>query len=215
MPTHTHPLFRQALGDDAWNRLAPVVRRHYDMAPHESGTQILTGIMEEVFHAPIIRPWLWLGRWLQALVPYSGSEVPVKVRNRTDSARPGALFWHRTFHFPDGRRSVFASRMEAGGAGEIIEFLRLGVGVRMAVSERNGALVFTGRDHCWRIGTGLVGIPNWALLGDAVIVESAVSDAELRVDFEIVHPLFGRTFGYRGRFKLEAGSAVAEVMAEA
>lgn len=200
---HAHPLFRRALGDDAWHRLAPVVRRHYDLAPREGRPRILTGVMEEVFHAPLIKPWLWLGRGLRALVPYRGNEVPTEVRNRTDPARPEALFWHRTFHFPDGRRSVFASRMEAGGAGEVIEFLRLGIGVRMAVSERDGALVFTGRDHCWRIGKRLVGIPNWALLGDAVIVESAVSDTELRVDFEIVHPLLGRTFGYRGRFRLE------------
>jgi hypothetical protein len=214
MSTQTPPLLRQALGDAAWNRLAPVVRRHYDMAPHEGGTQILTGLMEEIFHSPVIRPWLWLGRWLQALVPYNGQEIPTEVRNRTDPAQPEALFWHRSFLFPDGRRSVFASRMEAGRAGEVIEFLRLGIGVRMTVSEQDGALVFTGQDHCWRIGRGLVGIPNWALLGNAVIVERAVSAAELRVDFEIVHPLLGRTFGYRGRFRLEGGSA-AEPTAEA
>jgi hypothetical protein len=202
MSTLTPPLFRRVLGEDAWNRLAPVVRRHYDIPPSAGAPQILRGVMEEIYHAPVVKPWLAMARGFEALVPYQGSDVPTEVRNWTDPARPEALFWHRTFHFPDGRHSVFTSRMEAGANGEVIEFLRLGVGVRMAVSERDGALAFTARDHCWRLGPVLAGIPNWALLGRATVVESPVSDSELRVDFEIVHPLFGRTFGYRGQFSL-------------
>ncbi|MGZ8219669.1 DUF4166 domain-containing protein [Methylomagnum sp.] len=203
MPASSLPLLRLALGDDAWHRLAPVIRRHYDISPLDGTPKVLRGVMEEIFHAPIIKPWLALARSFEALVPYQGRDVPTEARNWTDPAQPDALFWHRTFHFPDGRQTVFSSRMEAGGNGELVEYLRFGVGIRMAVSERDGALVFTGRDHCWRVGSVVAGIPNWALLGDASIVESAVSEDELRVDFEIVHPVFGRTFGYRGKFGLE------------
>jgi hypothetical protein len=203
MSTASLPLLRLALGDDAWRRLAPVIRRHYDIPPTDGTPCVLHGVMEEIFHAPAIKPWLALARRFEALVPHQGRDVPTEVRNWTDPAQPGALFWHRTFHFPAGR-TVFSSRMEAGADGELIELLRFGVGIRMRVSERDGALVYTGRDHCWRFGTALASIPNWALLGDATIVESAVSEDELRVDFEIVHPLLGRTFGYRGKFRLDS-----------
>ncbi|WP_156302341.1 DUF4166 domain-containing protein [Methylogaea oryzae] len=195
-------MFRLVLGEDAWHRLAPAIRRHYDMPPTVAATQILHGVMEEVYHAPWIKPWLLLARFFDALVPYAGRDVPVEVVNRTDPAQPDNLFWHRTFRFADGRTALFSSRMEPGRPGEIVELLRFGVGIRMAVAERDGALVFTARDHCWKIGPHIIGIPNWALLGDAVIVERALSDGELRLDFDIVHPWFGRTFAYRGRFTL-------------
>lgn len=196
------PLFRQALGEDAWNRLAPVVRRHYDISSSTAETKILHGAMEEVYHAPWVKPWLFLARYFNALVPYAGRDVPVEVRNSTDPAFPDTLFWCRTFRFTDGRIAVFSSRMEPGKPGEIVELLRFGVGIRMSVTEKDGALIFTASEHCWKIGARLLGIPNWVMLGDAIIVERAISANELRLDFDIVHPWFGRSFGYRGRFSL-------------
>lgn len=50
------PLFRLVLGEDAWHRLAPAIRRHYDMPPTVAATQILHGVMEEVYHAPGSNP---------------------------------------------------------------------------------------------------------------------------------------------------------------
>jgi hypothetical protein len=197
------PLFRRLLGEAAWQRLAPAVRRHYDLCPEGTSAR-LRGVMEEIRHAPPAKPWLLVAGWFKALVPYQGRDVPTEVRNWTEAGRPDAVFWHRVFRFADGRATVFASRMERSGPLEVIEFLRFGVGVRMAVSERDGALVYTGQGHCWRLGRLLLGIPDWLLLGQATVVESAVSDREVRVDFELVHPLWGRTFGYRGRFRVEA-----------
>lgn len=202
MPIQGNPLFNQVLGDAAWNRLAPAVQRHYRMTATTAESQTLQGVMEEIHHSPFIKPLLLIAQACDALVPYRGREVPVEVRNWIDPARPHALFWYRTFRFPDGRVSVFRSRMESGGPGEIVELLRFGVGIRMRVEERDGALVYTALEHCWKIGPWLQGIPNWALLGTAVIVEQALSDNEVRLDFAIKHPWFGRTFGYRGRFVL-------------
>ncbi|HLF96205.1 MAG TPA: DUF4166 domain-containing protein [Methylococcaceae bacterium] len=205
MSTRSQPLFQRALGNAAWNRLAPAVRRHYAMSAATAETRTLPGIMEEIYHAPFIKPLLLFARGFDALVPYRGRDVPVEVRNWTDPAYPQALFWHRTFRFADGRRTVFLSRMESDRPGEIVELLRFGVGIRMRVEEQNGALVYTALEHCWKIGSRLPGIPNWALLGTATIVERAISDDELHLDFAIKHPLFGRTFGYRGRFALPEG----------
>jgi hypothetical protein len=198
----TKPLLQRVLGDAAWQRLAPAVRRHYRIHDHVPETLVLQGVMAEIFHSPLIKPLLLLARTLDALVPYRGSDVPVEVCNRTDPAHPGALFWHRTFRFPEGRDSIFRSRMQAMADGEIVELLRFGVGIHLRVEERDGALVYRALRHCWQIGPWLVPIPNWLLLGDATIVEGAVSDDELYLDFSIDHPLLGRTFGYRGRFRL-------------
>jgi len=198
----TLPIFRLALGEAAWQRLAPVIRQHYDSAAFGTRRLILQGVMEEIFHAPWVKPWLCLARGFNALVPWQGRDVPVEVSNWADPAYPNTLFWHRLFHFADGGEHVFESRMELGGLGEIIELLRFGVGIRMRVSESGGALVYSARDHCWKIGPWILGIPNWALLGEARIVESMSADGGIHLDFTITHPWFGRSFGYRGRFIL-------------
>lgn len=195
-------LIEQALGEAAWNRLAPLVRDHYRLDPATGESLTLTGVMDEIFHAPLIKPLLAVAGYFDALVSRRGRDVPVEVRNWTDPARPRTLFWHRTFRFPGGDPCVFRSRMVLAGPGEIVELLRFGVGIRMRVEEREGDLVYTALEHCWEIGPWRLGIPNWALLGDALIVESAVSDQALGLRFDIRHPWFGRTFGYRGRFGL-------------
>lgn len=207
MSNISQALFRQVLGEAAWNRLAPVVRSHYEMTETSAETKTLRGVMEDIHHSPVIKPLLLLARRFEALVPYRGRDVPVVVCNRTDPAYPRVLFWHRTFRFPDGRSSIFQSRMEPGRPGEVIEFLRFGIGIRMRVEERGGALVYTALEHCWKIGPWLPRIPNWALLGTAIIVERAISEREVRLDFSIKHPLLGKTFGYCGRFEVPESGA--------
>ena len=195
------PLFQQALGDEAWQRLAPAVQRHYRMGHAEAEEQELKGQMDEIFHAPYAKPLLWLAGRFGGLVARGGRDVPVTVRNWTDPARPNVLFWHRTFRFSDSDHCIFRSCMERiGKSDEIVESLRYGVGIRMRVEERDGALVYTALSHGWKIGSRFLPIPNWMLLGDAVIVERAIADDELYLDFVIHHPWFGKTFGYRGRF---------------
>lgn len=194
-------LFHRVLGEDAWNRLAPAVRRHYSLGP-DAESLVLHGVMTEIFHSPWIKPLLLLAQAIDALVPYQGNDVPVEVRNRCDPTHPQSLFWHRTFRFSGGRTSHFRSRMEAVADGEIVELLRFGIGIHLQVEERDGALIYRALRHCWKLGPWMLPIPNGLLLGDATIVERAVSDEELHLEFAIDHPLLGRTFGYRGYFTL-------------
>lgn len=203
MTDESIPLLQTILSDEAWHRLAPAVRSHYRLSPNPPRTMTLSGMMDDIFHIPLIKPLLLLASRLDALVAFAGSDIPVTVRNWTNPNRPQALFWHRTFTCPDGRTRIFRSRMEATERpGEVVELLRYGVGIRMRVVEREGALVYLALEHCWKIGRWFVPIPNWALLGTATIVERAISDREVYLDFVIEHPWYGRTFGYRGRFSL-------------
>jgi hypothetical protein len=45
--------------------------------------------------------------------------------------------------------------------------------------------------------------PTWLLLGSGTITESGRSDTEFVMDFQMQHPVFGRTFSYSGRFVLD------------
>lgn len=199
------PVIRSALGP-AWDTLHPAVRRHYDISEAGTARLQLKGIMYEVDHATWIRPIIWIAGLFGALVPYRGKNLPVEVVN---SALPGSgtLHWQRCFHFPKKKPFHFISRMESLKGNEIVEYVRFNLGIRMAISVRDGSLCYESRGYLWRPGWITLRIPDWLLLGSATIVERGIDDKTIELEFNIHHPLFGRTFTYSGNFELEAESS--------
>jgi hypothetical protein len=198
-------IMQQALGEE-WNQLDVIVRRHYQMAPGTCADMIIQGYMDRVHHSNIAKLFLLPGRIFGALVPYRGNNIPTEVKNWTKKENHKAMFWHRTLQFPNKPLTEFRSRMEYIGSNEIIEYVRFGLGIRMRMSVQDGALVFTSTGYVWDIGVVRIPIPTWAILGDATIIERATSDQEFYIDFTMVHPLFGETFGYSGSFAIQEKS---------
>jgi hypothetical protein len=200
MTTGTGPIMRRALGD-GWNRLGDVVRTHYNVTPGREGAVVMNGTMT-VYHSRLAYPFLVMGRIMGALIAKKGENVPVCVRNW---CRPGspAIHWHRTFYFPGGAPLVFSSRMEHLAGDEIVEYVGLGLGVRLRLTEENGAMVFTSRGYQWKLGPLSLALPDWLFLGKSSIREIPVDDRHFRVEFTMRHPLLGETFGYHGNFSLE------------
>ncbi len=190
---------QQALGQQ-WDDLDPIVQQHYAMAPGTDTNMSIHGKMDRVFHSNIAKLFLLPGRIFGALVPYRGKDIPTKVKNWTTEDNSKSMFWHRTLQFPGKPMTEFKSRMEYAGNDEIIEYVKYGLGIRMRMSVEAGALVFTSVSYIWDTGVARIPIPTWAILGDARIIERAISENEFYIDFYMVHPLLGQTFSYSGTF---------------
>lgn len=203
MNTKITPTLQRALNSD-WDKLAPAVRRHY-----ETGVDVdngvarleLKGVMDEIQVRGIGKIVALLSRPFQALVPCSGAKVKSEVSNWADSDGD-AMHWRRLFYYPGRKPLVFASRMECAGDHEIIEFVNGGFGLRLRLEVNQGALVFIGLHYVAKVGPWLIKIPNWVLAGDAHTIETEVDEDTIRVEFEIVHPLWGKTIGYKGTFSM-------------
>lgn len=195
----------RALGSQ-WSDLGAAVRRHYDLSPHTETRLEVEGTMEVAF-SPVGKLLISVGRLFGALVPYRGRGIPVSVRNwsRADS---DAMFWHRTFRYPGRKPVIFLSRMEYAGEKQIVEYVKYGLGIRMRLSSEGKSLRFDSLGYQWGLGPLTLRIPDWALLGRAVIRETPISEGSFRVDFEIDHPLWGRTFEYSGEFCFNAEDGV-------
>ena len=200
--SHQKPVIKKALGQQ-WHKLSTLVQRHYDITPGKPSHMVIKGVMKEVYHSPIAKLFLLPGRLFGALVPYKGKDVPTKVQNWTTSDNHKAMFWHRTLDFKNKPTVIFKSRMEHIRDNEIIEYVRFGMGIRMKMSVENEALIFTSLGYIWQIGPIKLPIPTWAILGDANIIEKAISDDEFFIDFNMIHPIFGKTFSYSGVFHIE------------
>jgi len=188
-----------------WNDLGEIVKRHYDITPGENSDMTIQGTMSEVYHSNIAKLFLLPGRIFGALVPYRGKQIPTRVKNWTRGNNHRAMFWHRTLEFPNKASVIFQSRMEHVSGNEIIEFVKYGMGIRMAMSVEERALIFKSVGYVWKVGPVTIPIPNWAILGDAEIIEKALSNKEFFIDFNMIHPLFGKTFSYTGTFQIVDG----------
>lgn len=195
------PVIAQALGEE-WHQLHPLVKRHYGIAPGTKSRVVIEGEMREVHFSRRAAPLIHTARLFGALVAERASSIPVQVINTTRHDDP-AMHWHRTFHYPDGRVRTFQSRMVHAGGNEIIEYVRFGLGIRMAMSVVDGALLFESRGFHWgnNPAAGLP-IPDLLLLGRSRIVERAVTDEQFEIEFDTRHPLYGRSFGYNGTFRI-------------
>jgi len=191
--TKQHAPIRQALGTE-WPKLGTAIRRHYDLPPNTNTQLEVEGTMDVVL-SPIGKAFIIVGRLLDALVPFKGSNIPVTVRNWS-TPESTAMFWHRTFRYPGKGPVIFQSRMEHAGNSDIVEYVKFGLGMRMKLSAEGETLRYDSLGYQW----GFLRIPDWLLLGTAVIRETPISDQAFQVNFEINHPLWGRTFGYSGRF---------------
>ena len=193
----------QALKEDFHN-LHQAVRKHYaELTIHVSGT------MDFIYVKGSIIPLAHISNWLfHAPVPRGGRAVEMSLHNRVDDS--GAMHWVRTFFrnpsFPED--VTFASRMVCAGDGRIIEFTRYGLGVESDLSvDGEGSLVYDVRRYV--VGMPFLGLvvrfPTWlSPFGGGRTKEIGETEDVFRVEFEMTHPIFGRTVAYSGRCQFES-----------
>ncbi|MES9901773.1 MAG: DUF4166 domain-containing protein [Sedimenticola sp.] len=196
------PVIKQALGKQ-WDELAIPVKQHYDISPGTDSKRVIRGVMSEVYHSNIAKLFLLPSRLFGALVPYKGKNIPTEVKNWTSKQDDRAMHWHRTLTFQERAQMIFRSRMEHVCASEITEYVKFGLGIRLHAYTQDSALHFRSLGYVWTVGSLSVPIPSWMILGDVEIIEKSLSDKEFFIDFNMTHPLFGRTFSYTGTFAIE------------
>ncbi len=196
------PLVR-ALGED-FNRLHPAVRAHYAAASVEA-----EGEMEEIYVSGAVRPLARLSYAIfGAPVPRGGKNVPFTLRNRTDDS--GAMHWDRVFAAgPLSPTPVrFRSRMFYAGDHRILELTRFGLGVESHVSvDDEGSLIYEVLRYVLTLPLlrRTARFPAWlAPFGGGTTREKGVDERSFSVDFEMRHPLLGRTVAYRGTCRIRS-----------
>ncbi|ADU36055.1 DUF4166 domain-containing protein [Variovorax paradoxus] len=206
---HTQPVFQQALGS-AWEKLGDVIRRHYTMTPFSDDYVCVRGTMNEVHHAPWAALLMPFGRLFGALVPYTGTDVPIEVHYRC-SPGDANLYWDRVFHFAGRKPFHFRSHMEhtAAHGAEVIEYVRFGIGMRLAVSAEDGALVFRDQGYIWRVAGLRIPLPLGLFMGTAYVEErpDPTSPEHFTMKMLLRHRWFGDVFRYSGRFHLPSSPA--------
>lgn len=194
-------LLQNTLGDD-WHKLPLVIQAHYQLQQGQQTHNSVASIMR-VNYPFFVRPMLFITRLMGGLIDLKGGNMNARVEKWVADGTPNTLFWKRIIQAPDGKRTVFASRMEYQQGNELIEYVGGGFGLRLKLSVENNKLVYRSNGHLWQIGKLKIPIPDVLFLGHATITETAISENQFELDFRINHPLLGETYHYGGEFQLQ------------
>jgi hypothetical protein len=191
-------LMQRVLGED-WSVLPAVIQRHYQIAEPQQAIVVMGNM--SIDYPRWITPVLKLLRLLGALVDLKGEQMAVQVKKwrQTD---PSILYWQRHIQADNGKQRQFASRMVWQQDHELIELVGMGFGIRLKLSVEEDKLIYRSCGHLLKLGPLTLPIPDTLMLGHAIISEQALSEDSFLLDFQIVHPLWGKTYYYGGIFNV-------------
>ena len=193
------PIFKPIFGD-SWNSLPPVMYKHYANRPYSDDIVTVNGMMNISFGwlARAFRP---LFTMLGALVPYQGDNIPTTVTFRSEPDS-NAFCFDRAFNFPNKPVFHFYSRMVPQIGDEVIEYMRFGIGWRCSYSYSNNKVVLNHKGYVLKIFGINIPVPIGLILGRGYAEEEVLSDNGFKMRMDIIHPIWGQVYEYKGEFKV-------------
>ncbi len=196
---NNQPIFKPIFGD-SWDELPPPLKRHYANRPYSDDVVELNGAMDITMSAlsRLMKP---LFRLFGALVPYEGENIPTTVYSKSEKNTKDYIL-ERHFNVPNHKPYIFRSRFMHIKDSDVIELMKFGIGWRSDYIYDGKRVLLLHKGYYWRICGLLIPIPLTLLLGKGDAWEEAIDDNHFRMYMTITHPLFGKTFEYKGEFEV-------------
>lgn len=200
-------IYQRVLGTD-FNRLHPQLRRRFGFSSSDGLASIGTGVMDEIWKGRLYtEPFLYLGSWRRIMFPETGRKVPFTIENYAfvDKFGRETVSWIRTFQ-SHRRRRFDAYMVYSETRGRIVDYLgsheHLAVDIDLSVDDEGGLRLRSGAQRFYE---GAIGFSFPMLFSGIADVREWYDDAAgcFRIVVDVRNSVWGRLFGYRGRFDVE------------
>jgi hypothetical protein len=193
-------LFKKILGPE-WQKLHADIRQRFDKNPSPGRPLKYTGTLSELRCS---RFGTFLGHLTMplikgALIPYSDANFPVDIEVYS---KPGddRIYKQRSYRL-HGRAPInFTSFMSESDKGEVLEYVGMGLGMKLLLHVENGNLHFTSDGYFWEILGVRIPLPDILTPGKTFLCHRNDSPSQFNIRIEIRHSLFGTTFTQVGAF---------------
>ncbi|MHA2854605.1 DUF4166 domain-containing protein [Paenibacillus lautus] len=204
-------IYEQALGSQ-FHKLHPKIQERFGFDSKDNVASIGKGIMEEIWYAPWAALPLYIGTMRHIMFPSRGKGIPFRIENyayRDDWGRE-TVTWCRSFDFPGIQRRFDATMIYSAQRSRVVDYLgnkqHLAVDLRIAAAEHGGIRIRSGEQRFYE-GRLQFRFPRW-LTGTADVCEwYDDGDQQYRISVEVVHPLLGPVFRYKGSFQARTVAA--------
>jgi len=202
-------LFKKILGAE-WLTLHPEIQARFARNPLLDQPLYYTGTLSELRCS-------WFGRILGyltmpmikgALLPFNDQNFPVDIEVYS---RPGslAIFKQRIYRLHGRAPIQFTSFMLEGSKGEVLEYVGMGLGMKLLLRVQDGDLYFTSDGYFWEIFGRRLPLPALLTPGKTFLCHRNETSDKFNIRIEIRHPWFGTSFVQAGQFREVSDSATS------
>jgi predicted DCC family thiol-disulfide oxidoreductase YuxK len=193
------PIFKPIFGT-AWDDLPEVFHLHYANRPYTSDRTRVVGVMDVACSGPmkLLAPLVNL---LGQIPARNESDVSVAVEYRSDIYTK-AFGFTRMFGFEGREPYIFQSRMIPIDGGDVVEVMRFGLCWQLRFDWDGGKVTLNHRGYALSLFGHFLPLPLTWVLGTAYCEETVVDDRTFDMVTDITHPLWGRVYEYKGRFRV-------------
>ncbi|MBG6219918.1 MULTISPECIES: DUF4166 domain-containing protein [unclassified Janthinobacterium] len=200
-------LFKKVMGTQ-WQALHPDIRRRFEKNPVPGQPLYYRGELSELTSSRLGKVLGWLTRPFidGTLIPYDDHDFPVDIEVYSHTACP-FIFKQRTYHL-HGRAPIrFTSYMAESERGEVLEYVGMGLGMKLVLHVEDGNLHFTSDGYFWEIFGWRLPLPGVLTPGKTYLSHRNDTPQQFNIRIEIRHALFGTTFTQVGVFRESAAPA--------
>jgi hypothetical protein len=188
-----HGSFRDLVDEEDWQRLPALVQGRFEreLAPGET----------IAFVGEVAETRMTLSGWLWAQVArLAGAPLPLKALTRTSAAvvvaqdaSGTAQCWTRIYHEDGALPQVIRSTKRFAGPTGLEECVGAGIGMALALSVEQRALVFRSTEYFWRCGWLRFRIPDCLTPGRIAVIHREERAGRFSFTLLVTHPWFGET----------------------
>ena len=193
-------LFRKILGAD-WQKLHADIRTRFARNPEVGEPLYYTGTMSELSCSRFgkLLGFLTMPLINGALIPFDDADFPVDIQvySKPNCAH---IFKQRIYRLHDRPPIQFTSYMRESEKGEVLEYVGMGLGMRLVLRVEGGDLYFTSDGYFWDVFGVRIPIPGIFTPGKTFLCHRNDNAAQFNIQIEIRHALFGTTFRQVGVF---------------
>ncbi len=193
-------LFKKILGP-RWLTLHPDIQRRFDKNPVVGRALKYRGELSELTCSRFgkLLGHLTMPMISGALIPYSDADFPVDIEVYSRPDDP-AIYKQRIYRL-NGRKPIqFTSYMRESERGEVLEYVGMGLGMKLKLHAEDGNLHFTSDGYFWDLFGWRVPLPGILTPGQTFLSHRNDSPDQFNIRIEIRHCLFGTTFTQVGVF---------------
>lgn len=193
----------------AWARLRPGIQARFAHEPAAGEVFVYDGVMQTIRRSRA--GWLFaqLTRVIgNPLTPYAGQNVPMQVRL---FAKNGGVCWERHYQYAGRAPVIVSSIKRESAAGEMLEVVGGGFGMKLAVFTEDGQLYFRSYSYFCNFLFWQIPLPHLLTPGRTDVAHLDHGDGSFTFRLSITHPYLGETFFQEGVFRraFDKGCATA------
>ena len=194
-------LFKKILGPE-WGKLHPDIQARFDKNPQPGKPLYYSGRLSNLSCSAMGRllGYLTMPLIKGALMPYRDADFPVDIQVYSKPAC-AFIFKQRTYRLNDREPVMFTSFMAESSKGEVLEYVGMGLGMKLLLEVRDGNLHFESDGYFWEVFGMRIPLPDLITPGKTFLCHRNNSAHQFDIRIDIRHGWFGTTFTQAGVFR--------------